>query len=178
MTDFTPLEAPASDIKALPLMHPGRPVGRDDVLKEIYSHLQNKRPVLLHGDSGNGKTALAAALAAAFLQQPGGVIWLNARSHPLPALLVQIGRALGVDDVTSSEQPAAHIGAISTALTQKKPFIVLDNVEDALATQQFINKAADNISLVLISETALEGPWENVAINALGDTDSLGKSVV
>lgn len=173
MTDFTPLEAPASDIKALPLMHPGRPVGRDDVLKEIYSHLQNKRPVLLHGDSGNGKTALAAALAAAFLQQPGGVIWLNARSHPLPALLVQIGRALGVDDVTSSEQPAAHIGAISTALTQKKPFIVLDNVEDALAAQQFINKAADNISLVLISETALEGPWENVAINALGDTDSL-----
>ncbi len=173
MTDFSPLEAPAKDINALPLMHPGRPVGRDAVLKEIYTHLQNKRPVLLHGETGKGKTALAAALAAAFVQQPGGVIWLNARTHPLPALLAQIGRALGVDDVTTSEQPAAHIGAISTALTQQKPFIVLDNVEDALSPQQFINKAADTISLVMISETALEGPWENVAIDALDDTDAL-----
>lgn len=173
MTDFTPLEAPAKDINALPLMHPGRPVGRDGVLKEIYTHLQNQRPVLLYGASGNGKTALTAALAAAFVQQAGGVIWLNARTHPLPALLAQIGRALGVDDVTSSEQPAAHIGAISTALTQQKPFIVLDNVEDALAPQQFINKAADTIPLVMISETELEGPWETVHVDKLSDTDSL-----
>ena len=173
MSDFTPLEAPAKDIQNLPLMHPGRPVGRDGVLRDIYTHLQNQRPVLLHGASGNGKTALAAALAAAYAQQPGGVIWLNSRTHPLPALIVQIGRALGVDDVTRSEQPAAHIGAISTALTQQKPFIVLDNVVDALAPQQFIDKAADNIPLVMISETDLEGPWENVAIDPLSDTDSL-----
>jgi len=173
MTDFKPLEAPAKDIQALPLMHPGRPVGRDGVLKDIYTHLQNKRPVLLHGDTGNGKTALAAALAAAFVQQPGGVIWLNSRTHPLPALLVQIGRALGVDDVTGSEQPAASIGALSTELTQQKPFIVLDNLVDALAPQQFINKAADNIPLVMISETDLEGPWEKVSVDVLQDTDAL-----
>ncbi|MGB7341684.1 MAG: tetratricopeptide repeat protein [Phototrophicaceae bacterium] len=173
MTDFTPLEAPAKDINALPLMHPGRPVGRDGVLKDIYTHLQNQRPVLLYGASGNGKTALTAALAAAFVQQSGGVIWLNVRTHPLPALLAQIGRALGVADVTSSEQPAAHIGAISTALVQQKPFIVLDNVEDALAPQQFISKAADNIPLVMISETALEGPWETIHVDVLSDTDSL-----
>lgn len=173
MTDFIPLEAPAKDVRALPLMHPGRPVGRDDVLKDIYTHIQNKRPVLLHGETGNGKTALAAALAAAFVQQAGGVIWLNNRSHPLPALLVQIGRALGVDDVTGNEQPVASIGALSTTLTQQKPFIVLDNVVDALAPQQFINKAADNIPLVMISDTDLEGPWENVPVDALADTDAL-----
>ena len=68
MTDFTSHETPARDVNALPLMHPGRPVGRDDLLKEIYTHIQNRRPVLLYGDSGNGKTAVAAALAAAFLQ--------------------------------------------------------------------------------------------------------------
>ncbi|MEO1286228.1 MAG: tetratricopeptide repeat protein [Chloroflexota bacterium] len=173
MTDFKPLEAPAKDIQDLPLMHPGRPVGRDAVLKEIYTHLQSQRPVLLHGASGNGKTALAAALAAAFVQQAGGVVWLNVRTHPLSALLAQIGRALDIEDVKASDQPAAHVGAVSTALTQQKPFIVLDNVEDALAPQQFIDKAADNIPLVMISETELEGPWETVHVDVLSDTDSL-----
>ena len=59
MTDFTPLETAVKDVTALPLMHPGRPVGRDDLLKEIFTHLQNRRPVLLHGAAGVGKTALA-----------------------------------------------------------------------------------------------------------------------
>ncbi|GAB5493762.1 MAG: hypothetical protein Phog2KO_39770 [Phototrophicaceae bacterium] len=173
MTDFTPLEAPAKDIQALPIMHPGKPVGRDDLLQEIYTHLQDKQPVLLYGASGNGKTALAAALAAAFVQQEGGVIWLNVRTHPLPALLVQVGRALGVDDITQSEQPTARIGALSTALTQKKPFIVLDNVVDALAAQQFIDKAASDLPLVLISDTELEGSWEKVHVDKLADVDAL-----
>lgn len=173
MTDFTPLEAPAKDIQALPIMHPGRPVGRDDLLKDVYTHLQDKRPVLLYGASGNGKTALAGALAAAFVQQEGGVIWLNARTHPLPALLVQVGRALGIDDVTESEQPTARIGALSTAITQKKPFIVLDNVIDALSAQQFIDKAATNLPMLLISETELEGSWEKVAVDNLEDVDAL-----
>lgn len=172
MTDFIPLEAPAKDINALPLMHPGRPIGRDDLLKDIYTHLQNQVPVLLYGASGNGKTTLAAALAAAFVQQEGGVIWLNARTHPLPALLAQVGRALKIDDLMQSEEPAAHVGAVSTALTEQKPFIVLDNVVDALAPTQFINKAADNIPLVIISETDMDGPWEKIAVDVLAPTDA------
>lgn len=173
MTDFTALEAPSKNIKDLPLMHPGRPVGRDDLIKEIYAHLQNQKAVLLHGESGNGKTALVAALAAAFVQQPGGAIWLSTGTHPLSSLLARLGRGLGVSDVSSSEQPAAHIGAIATALTQQKPLLVLDNVVDALAPQQLIEKAADNIPVVLISEVALEGPWESIAVKPLGDMDSV-----
>ncbi|MDQ7024913.1 MAG: tetratricopeptide repeat protein [Anaerolineae bacterium] len=169
MTEFTAHESPAHDVNALPLMHPGRPVGRDDLLKEIYAHIQARRPVLLYGDSGNGKTALAAALAAAFLQQPGGVLWLASGTHPLQKLLVQVGRALSIDDITTNEQPASRIGAVSTALTTQKPFIVLDNVTDALAPQQFIDKAADNRPLILISDTELAGSWETVRVPTLND---------
>lgn len=173
MTNFTPHETPAQDVKALPLQHPGRPVGRDDLIKDIYTHLQSGQAVLLHGASGNGKTTLAATLAAAFIKQPGGVLWLASGSHPLPALLVQVGRALGISDITTSEQPAARIGTLATALTQRKPFIVLDNVTDALAPQQFIEKAADNIPLVLISETELEGPWAKISVGPLADADAV-----
>lgn len=173
MTDFTPHEAPATDVQALPVMHPGRPVGRDDVLKDVYNHLQDRKAVLIKGASGVGKTALAAALAAAYTQQPGGVLWLSTGTHPLPALLVQIGRALAVREVTTTEQPAAHIGAVATAITDRKPFIVLDNVTDALSPSQLVNKAADGTPLVLLSETELEGPWEVVSLEALADLDAV-----
>ncbi|MEL6309648.1 MAG: AAA family ATPase, partial [Chloroflexota bacterium] len=173
MTDFTPLEAPITDITGLPLMHPGRPVGRDDMLKTIFAQLQSQEAVLLHGDSGNGKTALAAALATVFIQQGRSVIWLNGRTHPLPALLVQLGRALGVDDVTTTEQPASRVGALSTALTDKRPIVVLDNVEDAYAVQQFIDKAADNIPVMILSDDDLDGSWNKVAVTPLQDTDAV-----
>ncbi|MEO0597079.1 MAG: tetratricopeptide repeat protein, partial [Chloroflexota bacterium] len=164
---------PITDITGLPLMHPGRPVGRDDMLKTIFAQLQSQEAVLLHGDSGNGKTALAAALATVFIQQGRSVMWLNGRTHPLPALLVQLGRALGVDDVTTTEQPASRVGALSTALTDKRPIVVLDNVEDAYAVQQFIDKAADNIPVMILSDDGLDGSWNKVAVTPLQDTDAV-----
>lgn len=173
MTQFTPHEAPVHDVTHLPLMHPGRPVGRDELLKEIYAHLQERRAVLLYGKPGQGKTALAAALAAAFTQQTGGVLWLNRGTHPLGSLVVRVSRALGLSDVANSEQPAARIGALAAALTQKKPFIVLDNVTDALAPTQFIEKAADHLPLLLLSDTELEGPWQKIEVSALSDSDSV-----
>jgi tetratricopeptide (TPR) repeat protein len=171
MTEFTPLEAPAKDISGLPLMHPGRPVGRDDLLKDIFSHLQNRRPVLLHGPTGIGKTAVAAALAAAFFQQ--GVIWLNEGTSPLAALIVRIARGLKVTEVSRSEQPPSRIGALATALVQAKPLIVLDNVSDAGSVQQFITKAAENMPLLILSDTELEGSWQSIAVPALGDMDAV-----
>jgi tetratricopeptide (TPR) repeat protein len=171
MTDFTPLEAPAKDVKGLPLMHPGRPVGRDDLLKEIFTHLQNRRAVNLHGPSGIGKTAVAAALAAAFFQQ--GVIWVNEGTSPLAALIVRIARGLKVSDVSRSEQPPSRIGALAAALVQTKPLLILDNVTDAASVEQFISKAAENMPMLIVSDKPLSGSWESVAVPALGDMDAV-----
>lgn len=173
MTDFIPLEATVTDVNALPVMPPGRPVGRDELLKEIYSHLQARRPVLLHGASGMGKTTLAAALAAAFTNQAGGVLWLTNGSQSFASLTVRVARGLGIRDVTTSEQPTARVGMIATAISQKKPFIVIDNIQDALAIQQFIEKCAGNFPMLLLSETELSGNWESVRVSAISDMDSV-----
>lgn len=173
MTDFTPHEAPVTDVNNLPVMNPGRPVGRDESLRDIYNHLQGRQAVLLVGDSGVGKTALAAALAAAYTQQPGGVVWLDGRDGALASLLVRVGRALNLTDLTTKEQPQAHIGLLANALTQHKPFIVLDNVRDALAVDQFIDKCADNLPVLLLSETALQGRWQSVTLEPLSDLDAV-----
>lgn len=173
MTDFTPHEAPVTDVNNLPVVNPGRPVGRDEGLRDIYNLLQGRQAVLLYGTAGLGKTALAAALAAAYTNSPGGVIWLDARDGAFASLLVHVGRALNLTEITTKEQPLAHVGAVAAALTQQKPFIVLDNVNDALGVNQFIEKCADNLPVLLLSETELHGKWENVALEALSDMDAV-----
>ncbi len=169
MADFTPHEAPAKDIKALPLMHPGKPAGRDELLKDIYNHLRSGRTVLLHGASGVGKTALAATLAAAYTQQPGGVLWLDAADLAFPALLVRVGRAYQLMDVTTSENPVSLVGSVASALMQQKPFIVLDNVTQPEAVVRFIEKCVTGLPVLVISEQPLEGPWTPIQLHHLDD---------
>lgn len=173
MTEFTPHETPARELTDLPVMHPGRPVGRDDELKVIYTHLRNNQAVLLHGAPGMGKTTLAAALAVPYTQQDNGVIWLNINRAPLAEYLVRIGRAYAITDVITSETPLAMVGMVASALTQYKPFIVIDGEPDAAATAQFVDKCAGNLPLMILSDNALDGPWEQVELNPLADAGAV-----
>jgi tetratricopeptide (TPR) repeat protein len=173
MTTFKPHEAPAKDLADLPLPRPERPVGRDEVLKDIYGMIRANQAVLIHGDSGLGKTSLAAALAAAYTQQPGGVLWLSGETRPLGALLARIGRAYGIKEISNSEKPEGMAGAVASTLAQNKPFIVLDDFNDALVLQQFIDKCVGNLPLLILSENALSGSWQTVALSALNTTDGV-----
>ncbi len=173
MSDFIPHTAPAKTLDALPLMHPGRPVGRDEVFKKAYAQLQTAQPVLLHGASGNGKTTVAAALAAVYIQQGVGVLWLDGSVSQLAELLVQVGRAYHAKELTTSEQPTALAGAAASLLLQHKPFIVLDNVRDALPISQFLEKCAPKLPVLLLSDSELSGTWHSIAIGKLADIDAL-----
>lgn len=167
MVDFTPHEAPSKDIRDLPLMHPGKPAGRDEVLREIYNHLRSGQAVLLHGKAGIGKTALAATLAAAYTQQPGGVLWVDASETAFPALLVRVGRGLQLTDVITSENPAALVGSVAGALIKTRPFIVLDNVTAPQAAGQFLDKCASGLPVLILSDTLLDGKWQPVELKKL-----------
>jgi tetratricopeptide (TPR) repeat protein/ABC-type dipeptide/oligopeptide/nickel transport system ATPase subunit len=173
MTDFTPHNAPAKEVNQLPVMAGTRPVGRDALLKEIYEHLRTGGAVLLHGASGNGKSTLAGALAAAYTQQAGGVLWLDARLGDFASLLVQVGRAYGLDDVTTSENPTAHIGTISATLMQNKPFIVVDNIVNANTVAPFIDKVTGKLPTLLLSDESFDGSWTTVEMDKLEDIDAV-----
>lgn len=172
MATYTPHEAPAKAIVDLPVMHPGRPIGRDDVLKVIYGHLRANKAVLIHGASGSGKTTLAAALASAYTQQSGGVLWLTTDSGALAEYLARVGRAYEDEAISASDNPLGMVGAVAALLSQHKPFIVIDGRPDAKATAQFISRCADNLPALILADSHLEGPWEAVEIGKLSDTDA------
>jgi tetratricopeptide (TPR) repeat protein len=167
MADFIPHEAPVKDIKDLPLLHPGKPAGREDVLREVYNHLRGGQAVLLYGKAGIGKTALAATLAAAYTQPAGGVLWVDTGADQFAALLARVGRAYRLTDVTTSENPVALTGTVAAALIQHRPFIVVDNVTGTAAIKPFVEKCAAGLPLLILSETLLEGPWQPVALPPL-----------
>ncbi|MCA9890671.1 MAG: AAA family ATPase, partial [Anaerolineae bacterium] len=159
MADYTPLEVPATELSELPLMHPGRPVGRDTLIKELYDSARQNRPILLYGERGVGKTALAAALSAAFIQQPGGVLWLDGQVPTFAALLVKIGRAYGLDDVTQSQKPGGLVGMVASSLMQHRPLVVIDNLEtvaDTTALLPFLRQLANPSKFLLTSRWSLQ----------------------
>lgn len=173
MPPFTPHEAPARDLAALPLPRPERPIGRDDVLKDVYAALRLNTAVMVSGAAGLGKTSLAAALAAAYTQQPGGVLWLSGNTSPLSSLLVRIGRAYGAREISNSEQPSGTVGAVAALLAQHKPLVVLDDFHDAIVAQSFVDKCAGNLPLLLLTETPLQGPWQSIPLMPLGEAEAV-----
>ncbi len=159
MPDWKTHESPAHEPAALPVMVPPRLIGRDAVIGKIYTRLRENVPLQLTGTPGVGKTTLAATLAAAYTEQPGGVLWLNADHSSLEELIVRVGRAYGVREITSSENPLGMVGAVAATLTQHKPLVVLDGALDEATATAFIERCVRGLPVMLIAPKAVNEAW-------------------
>ncbi|RMG72393.1 MAG: tetratricopeptide repeat protein [Chloroflexi bacterium] len=158
----------AKDAKTLPVMLPaGKLVGREAELQSVYAQLKEGNTVLLHGPSGAGKTALAATLASAYVQQPGGVLWMNVHQPSLEELLVRVGRAYDIQEITNSDSPLGMIGAVENTIKSNKPLVVIDGTINPDIASRFIARCVDRIPAIVISQRAVEGAWALVGLDKL-----------
>jgi tetratricopeptide (TPR) repeat protein len=172
MADIPSHESPAHKAQSLPVMLPGKLSGRDTVLAQVYGQLKANKPILIYGAAGIGKTALAATLASAYTELPGGALWLNVNDSPLEELIVRVGRAYAVDEITNSETPIGMVGAAASTLTSNKPLIVLDGKHNPQATSQFISRCAEGLPVMLVSKDPLEG-WPGLQLEKLEDAPAI-----
>lgn len=167
MAEFISHEAAAHTAQSLPLMLPARLVGRDSALAQVYSQLKANKPVQVYGTAGIGKSALAATLASAYTELPGGALWLNVEDSRLDELIVRAGRAYNVLEIAASSNPQGMVGAVAGTFSTHKPLIVLDGKHDAKATAEFVTRCAGNLPVIVVSREAFEGPWTTLEVGSL-----------
>jgi tetratricopeptide (TPR) repeat protein len=159
-------EAPVHQASALPVALPGKIAGRESLLAQVYGHLKSNKAVLLYGASGMGKTAVAATLASAYTELPGGAVWLNVNDPTLEQLIARVGRAYDVPEIKTAQNPLGMVAGAASALTAGKPLLVLDGKQSA-ATADFVTRCAAGLPALMISKERLEGPWTPVEVTKL-----------
>ena len=167
MPDSIYYEAPAYDVASLPVMVPAKLVGRDAVIGRVYTRLRENQPVLIYGAPGVGKSAFAATLAAAYTEQPGGVLWLNVHNSSMDELIVRVGRAYDVKEIHTSENPSGMVGAVASTLTQHKPLVVLDGKLDEQVATAFIERCVRGLPALIVTPDPLTDTWSALKLEPL-----------
>jgi tetratricopeptide (TPR) repeat protein/energy-coupling factor transporter ATP-binding protein EcfA2 len=167
MAEFTSHEAPAHEADRLPVTPPAKLIGRDITLGRIYTQIKDNKPVLVHGASGIGKSALAATLASAYAERPGGVLYLLCDGDTFSELIVRAGRALQVREAVTTENPLSAVAPVADALRENQPLVVLDGVLDPEATTAFVQRCAAGLPVLLVNEEELEGEWMPLRLGKL-----------
>ncbi len=170
MGQFTPPEAPIHVPQQLPVIPPRQIVGRNRELGQAYSQIRAGMPVVLHGPSGVGKSALAAMIATAYTTFKGGVLWWSVAGDDFSSLVARLGRAYGDEILAGIADPARQLER-ATALLSAKPLIVLDDLDDFDAAREFVRKIAASVPLIITSDQGASGPWIPFAIGSLSQSD-------
>ena len=167
MAEFTPHEAPVHDAKQLPVPPPSRLIGRDLTLTRIFAQVKDGKAVFVHGPAGIGKSALAATLAGAYTERPGGVLYFVCNSDTLSELIVRAGRALRVTEATTTENPLTAAPAVAAALKAAEPLIVLDGALNPEATAEFVKRCAPGLPVLLLNDSEFAGDWLSIRLGKL-----------
>ncbi len=151
-------------------------VGRDELLTELHTELQNNRRMLvLCGQGGIGKTSLAVKLISAC----GVDVSQSVLSATCPydnVLFYQVGESDSFESLVarffdafglapnSDDTPAQKIETIAQRLHQQRWLVVLDNLESLLEFDSAKSKSADVGNL--LNSLAYGGHNSQVAITS------------
>jgi len=151
---------------------PGRPlqglVGRQADLDALHAALKANAAVLLYGQPGVGRTALANALAASHAEHPGGVLWLDGHDETLLALANRVARAFGAPAAMPGADRAAYFAQVRALLEAQHPFIVLDGQVRLDVAREFADVCALGLPLVVAASRPASGPWTPFEVTGLG----------
>lgn len=130
---------------------PDKLFGRNKLLKDVATHLTKNKRVLLHGFGGTGKTALAALVAAQWLEQnKAPVLWLQAGDDNTNILFDAIARAFDAQQTTSQSKDVTK--TIRDLLIKHKiSLFVLDDVWNAYALSKVMEAVPENVPLLVTS---------------------------
>jgi tetratricopeptide (TPR) repeat protein len=161
----------ADDVPRLPT----RFFGREAQLATIAAALVHSEPALLHGLGGEGKSALAAQAAHAWLKAHGGkLLWLSAGAADAEGMFQAIARPFGAVQAIASQTGEAQKTAVRQLLRQAGiTLLVADDCWDGEALLALRAALPRDLPLLVTSRQRYPLDGAAVAVEALPQADAL-----
>ncbi|MGQ9849956.1 MAG: tetratricopeptide repeat protein [Aggregatilineaceae bacterium] len=153
--------SPIHDSQRLP-QAPRLPlVGRQADLEAVRQALRTGVPVMVVGQAGVGKSALAHTLAEDYVAQPGGVLWLESADETALALANRVARAYGAETCAARDEEGmlTFFRRVHGLLVAQRPLVVLDGHVRPEAAREFVRACAPGIPVLLTGSRPAAGPW-------------------
>ncbi|MEZ4669808.1 MAG: tetratricopeptide repeat protein [Anaerolineae bacterium] len=130
---------------------PLRLFGRDDLMREIMTLLDQNDRVLLQGLGGMGKTALAASVVSDWVKaKKGEVLWMRAGGAEADALFEALVRPFNASLIVAAESGDEKIRVVRNIIRQSKiRLIVLDDCWNDTALSIMLRALPSDLPILL-----------------------------
>lgn len=123
-------------------------IGREDLITQVSTLLDQNEPVLLHGFSGSGKTALAAELASA--RTPA--LWLRVGRNNADALFESLALEFDAHQEIAKQTGEGKIRLMRSILARSNlKLLILDDAWNGQALQAVIRAVPPTLPLLVTS---------------------------
>ncbi|MBZ0299256.1 MAG: tetratricopeptide repeat protein [Anaerolineae bacterium] len=129
---------------------PRRLIGREDLIDEVQALLNDGQRVVLQGLGGIGKSALAATIAAQFIDH-GPVIWIKAGDADASALFEALVRLFDAQGQMAGKTGDELIQALRHILAGTKALLVLDDAWNGSALAELMRAVPRRMSVLVTS---------------------------
>lgn len=133
---------------------PRKLIGRREMVRRVRGLLQDGGRVLLQGFSGMGKSALAATIAADWIDDgQGAVLWLHVGSDPARSLYEALARPLDGQPAVASATDAERPKVLRRLLSGSEvSLLVLDDAWDGPALFEVLKAVPRQMSVLVTSQ--------------------------
>lgn len=136
---------------------PGYLIGRDDLLEEVISLLEEKKRVLLTGLGGSGKTAVARTVAKQWVREGRGrVIWFEAGDEDSETILERLYSSFAIPDEKRELRRVSGEDKLRTGLHKllkrlDPTLLALDDVWNGNAIEDIVSALPEGFPLLATS---------------------------
>ncbi len=155
-------------ITRIPYIDPSAVIGREKLISDLYSFLNNTRHISINGNGGMGKSSFLKLFVSKFKSEYDHIIWINAEIGLLDSIIMNA--ELGENLNLPAMEPGKFLERFNQIFTKLNSIsgnnlLIIDGYEE-VAPEITILKSLENWKILLGTKLRIIG-WQSFSIKAL-----------